>query len=166
MARAIRRTAMGAATAVVGGQKLHPVTASTSSVNLDGKGQAPLYDAKSGTEADLSRAAGKIALVELPDSGSAYVYQLAYPEAGQIRSDRVYRARDKELAATAATYTSMSGAATDHVDLPSMTRPNGLIGYFGDIETVPAPFERTEYLTPGTTGWATRCPAASRGASS
>ncbi|MCW8377386.1 S8 family peptidase [Streptomyces justiciae] len=206
--------------AVVDGQKLHPVTASTSSVNLDGKGQAALYDAKSGTEEELSGAKGKIALVKLPDDGGAYevasrakaagavavlgyreapgrwypsagfvggtlpilgipteeakalladgpdltlrwtatakspyLYNLAYPEKGELQSDRVYRARDRELAATKATYKSMSGGATDHIDLQSMTRPSGLSGYFGDIETVPAPFTRTEYLTPGTTGW-------------
>ncbi|WP_329344007.1 S8 family serine peptidase [Streptomyces sp. NBC_00663] len=206
--------------AVVGGLKLHPVTASSSSVNLDGKGRAPLYDAKSGTEEELSGAKGSIALVRLPDSGNAYqianrakaagavavlgyreapgrwypsagftggtlpilgipteeaqallaagsdatlrwtatarspyLYNLAHPETGQIRSERVYRARDKDLAATRATYKSMSGGATDHIDLQTMTRPNGLSGFFGDIETVPAPFTRTEYLTPGTTGW-------------
>ncbi|MEU6372015.1 S8 family serine peptidase [Streptomyces sp. NPDC046909] len=205
--------------AAVGGQKLHPVTASTSSANLDGKGQARLYDAKSGTEEELSGAKGKIALVKLDDSGSAYevatraktagavavigyreapgrwypsagftggtlpvlgiptdeakallaagdvtlrwtatakspyVYNLAHPETGPVQDDRTYRVRDRELAATTATYDSMAGTATDHIDLQSMTRPSGLTGYFGEIETVPAPFERTEFHTPGTTGW-------------
>lgn len=205
--------------AVVGGQKLHPVTASTNSANLDGTGQAPLFDAESGTEEELSGAAGKIALVKLDDSGNAYevsnrakaagavavlgyreapgrwypsagftggplpvlgiptaeaeallavnnvtlrwsatakspyVYNLAYPETGQIRSDRAYRVRDRELASTRATYNSMAGTATDHIDLQSMSRPSGLAGYFGELETVPAPFTRTEYHTPGTTGW-------------
>ncbi|MEU5887143.1 S8 family serine peptidase [Streptomyces sp. NPDC047461] len=205
--------------AVVGGHKLHPVTASTSSVNLDGTGRAPLFDAKSGTAAELSGAEGKIALVQLDDDGSAnevadraktagavavlgyreapgrwypsagfiggalpvlgiptdeaksllaagevtlrwtatakspYVYNLAHPETGQIRSDRTYRVRDRDLAASTATYNSMAGTATDHIDLQSMTRPSGLTGYFGEIETVPAPFARTEFHTPGTTGW-------------
>ncbi|MFD7132915.1 S8 family serine peptidase [Streptomyces sp. NPDC059894] len=205
--------------AVVGGQKLHPVTASTSSVNLDGRGEAALFDAGSGTADELSGTRGKIALVRLPDSGSAsevanrakaagavavlgyreapgrwypsagfiggalpilaipteeaeallaagdvtlrwtatakspYVYHLAYPETGPVESDRTYRARDKDLAATTATYHSMAGTATDHIDTRTMTRPNGLSAYFGSIETVPAPFRRTEYVTPGTTGW-------------
>ncbi|MDN3021764.1 S8 family serine peptidase [Streptomyces sp. S.PB5] len=205
--------------AVVGGRQLHPVTASTSSANLDGKGQAPLFDAKSGTEEELSGADGKIALVKLEDSGSAYevatrakaagavavlgyreapgrwypsagftggelpvlgiptdearellavnnvtlrwtamakspyVYSLAHPETGPVQGDRTYRVRDRELAATTATYNSMAGTATDHIDLQSMTRPSGLAGYFGEIETVPAPFRRTEFHTPGSTGW-------------
>ncbi|MCT9079560.1 S8 family peptidase [Streptomyces fulvoviolaceus] len=205
--------------AVVGGRSLHPVTASTSSANLDGIGKAPLFDAKSGTTEELSGAAGKIALVKVPDDGgvldvataaqeagavavlayreapgrwypsagftggplpvlaipteeatallaagdvtlrwkatakSPYVYNLAFPETGQIRDDRAYRVRDKELAATTATYNSMAGTATDHIDLQAMTRPSGLTGYFGGLETVPAPFTRTEFHTPGTTGW-------------
>ncbi|MCF1600023.1 S8 family peptidase [Streptomyces muensis] len=205
--------------AVVDGRSLHPTTASFSSANLDGTGEAPLLDAKSGTEAELSGAAGKIALVGIPDGGSAhevatrakaagavavlvhrdapgrwypsagftggplpvlaipaeeaeallaardvtlrwkatakspYVYNLAFPETGPIGGDRTYRARDRDLAATKATYRSMASAATDHVDLTTMTRPNGLTGYFGALETVPAPFERTEYHSPGSTGW-------------
>ncbi|MFE5814540.1 S8 family serine peptidase [Streptomyces sp. NPDC056479] len=205
--------------AVVGGKSLHPTTASYSSANLDGTGRASLFDAKSGTEEELSGAAGKIALVGIPDGGSAYevatrakqagalavlvhrdapgrwypsagftggplpvlaipaeearallsdgdvtlrwtatakspyVYNLAFPEQGPIDGDRTYRVRDRELAATTATYNSMAGGATDHVDLTSMSRPNGLTGYFSGLETVPAPFRRTEYHSPGTTGW-------------
>ncbi|WP_369274195.1 S8 family serine peptidase [Streptomyces sp. R11] len=205
--------------AVVGGRPLHPTTASFNSANLDGTGRAPLFDAKSGTEEELSGAAGKIALVGIPDGGSAheiarrakeagavailvhrdapgrwypsagftggplpvlavpaeeakallaagdvtlrwkatakspYVYNLAFPERGPIGGDRTYRVRDRDLAATTATYNSMASAATDHIDLTAMTRPNGLSGYFGALETVPAPFTRTEYHSPGTTGW-------------
>ncbi|MFJ7077272.1 S8 family serine peptidase [Streptomyces sp. NPDC098781] len=205
--------------AVVGGRSLHPTTASFSSANLDGTGRAALFDAKSGTAEELSGAAGKIALVGVPDGGSAYeiatrakeagalavlvhrdepgrwypsagftggplpvlavpadeakallaardvtlrwtatakspyVYNLAFPEQGPIGGDRAYRVRDRELAATTATYRSMAGGGTDHVDLTAMTRPNGLSGYFGALETVPAPFRRTEYHSPGTTGW-------------
>ncbi len=204
--------------AVVGGPTLHPVTGSTNSANLDGTGQAPLVDAKSGTAQDLAGAKGKIALVKLPDGGSAtavasaakaagalavlayreapgrwypatgftggplpvlavpteeaeallaagdvtlrwkatakspYVYNLAFPETGQIRDARTYRVHDRELAATSATYRAV-GTAADYVDLPSVTRPNGLGGFFGDLETVPAPFSRTEYYSAGTTGW-------------
>ncbi|MER5379372.1 S8 family serine peptidase [Streptomyces sp. NPDC002688] len=204
--------------AVVGGASLHPVTGSTSSVNLDGTGQAGLVDAKSGTAEELAGAKGKIALVELPDSGSAtavasaakaagalavlayreapgrwypatgftggplpvlavpaeearallaapdvtlrwkatakspYLYNLAFPETGRIQHDLTYRVHDRDLAATRATYRAM-GTATDYIDLPSVTRPSGLTGYFGELETVPTPFERTEYSSAGTTGW-------------
>ncbi|MER5944278.1 S8 family serine peptidase [Streptomyces sp. NPDC001928] len=205
--------------AVVGGRSLHPTTASYNSANLDGSGRAALFDAKSGTAEELSGTAGKIALVGIPDGGSAYeiatrakaagalavlvhrdapgrwypsagftggslpvlaipaeeakallaagdvtlrwtatakspyVYNLAFPEQGTITGDRTYRVRDRDLAATTATYHSMAGGATDHIDLTSMTRPNGLTGYFSALETVPAPFRRTEYHSPGTTGW-------------
>lgn len=83
---------------------------------------------------------------------SPYVYNLAFPETGQIREDRTYQVRDKDLAANEATYQTM-GVATDYVDLPSAVRPSGLEVYFADIESVPAPGKRTEYYSPGTTGW-------------
>ncbi|MGW7072365.1 S8 family serine peptidase [Streptomyces sp. NPDC054855] len=209
--------------AVAGGRTLHPVTASTGSANLDGKGRASLVDAGSGTPQELETAGvkGKIALVKVPDSGAAsavakhakaagalaviahrtapgrwypsvglsgsplpvlglqtgeaatllaqlsdspvelkwkgtakspYVYNLAFPETGQIRDDRTYRVRDKDLAANEATHRAM-GTATDYVDLPSAVRPSGLEVYFADIESVPAPGKRTEYYSAGTTGW-------------
>ncbi|MEU7580197.1 S8 family peptidase [Streptomyces sp. NPDC041068] len=83
---------------------------------------------------------------------SPYVYNLAFPGTGQIRDDRTYRVRDKDLAANEATYRAM-GRATDYVDLPSAARPTGLEIYFGDIASVPAPGKRTEYYSAGTTGW-------------
>ncbi|MGW5863309.1 S8 family peptidase [Streptomyces sp. NPDC055239] len=93
--------------------------------------------------------------VELKWKGTAkspYVYNLAFPETGQIRDDRTYRVRDKDLAANEATYRAM-GTATDYVDLPSAVRPSGLEVYFADLESVPAPGKRTEYYSAGTTGW-------------
>ncbi|MFI1678287.1 S8 family peptidase [Streptomyces sp. NPDC020607] len=209
--------------AVVGGRKLHPLTASLGSANLDGTGRASVVDAKSGTAQELEAAGvkGRIALVEAPDSGdvvtvaaeakkagavavlahraapgrwypsagftgsplpvlgiepaeaayvlsrlgagapeltwkatasSPYVYNLAFPETGQIRDDRTYRVRDKDLAANEATYRAM-GQATDYVDLPSAVRPTGLEIYFGNLASVPAPGKRTEYYSAGTTGW-------------
>ncbi|MFB7593811.1 S8 family serine peptidase [Streptomyces sp. NPDC056160] len=56
---------------VVGGADLHPRTASTGSVNLDGTGEAALVDAGTGTPDELRAAgvAGKIALVEAGDDG-------------------------------------------------------------------------------------------------
>ncbi|MET8033399.1 S8 family serine peptidase [Streptomyces sp. NPDC005345] len=83
---------------------------------------------------------------------SPYLYNLAFPETGQLQHAVTYRVRDRDLAANRATYRAM-GTATDYVDLPSFTRPSGLTGAFTDIETVPAPFERTEYFSAGTTGW-------------
>ncbi|SBT88894.1 Serine protease, subtilisin family [Streptomyces sp. DI166] len=205
--------------AVVGGEKLHPTTGHLGSANLDGTGRAALFDAKSGTEEELSGVKGKVALVRLPDgegvgtvaaraeaagavallvyrdapgtwyplfgfaggplpvlavpadeatallaagdvtlrwkatAKSPYVYNLAFPETGQIRSDRAYRVRDAHLASTRATYRSMAGTGTDHVDLESATRPGGLSAAFGQIETVPAPFTRTEYHSTGGTAW-------------
>ncbi|MFI7320062.1 S8 family peptidase [Streptomyces venezuelae] len=204
-------------------RKLHPLTASLGSANLDGTGKAAVVDAKSGTAQELEAAGvkGRIALVEAPDSGdvaavaaeakkagavavlahraapgrwypsagftgsplpvlgiepdeaayvlsrlssgaveltwkatanSPYVYNLAFPETGQIRDDRTYRVRDKDLAANKATYRAM-GRATDYVDLPSAVRPTGLEIYFGSLASVPAPGKRTEYYSAGTTGW-------------
>ncbi|MGW2207163.1 PA domain-containing protein, partial [Streptomyces sp. NPDC001774] len=59
--------------AVVGGEGLHPVTASTGSVNLDGTGRAPLVDAKSGTAEELAAAGvqGRIALVRVADGAAS-----------------------------------------------------------------------------------------------
>ncbi|NEB77952.1 S8 family serine peptidase, partial [Streptomyces sp. SID14478] len=209
--------------AVVGGPALHPVTGSTSSVNLDGTGTSPLVDAKSGTAEELAAAGakGKLALVKLPADGSAgtvatnaakagakavvlyreaagrwypsvgftggpvpmlgleaaegralaarvaagattlrwkataespYVYNLVFPETGRIGSDRTYRVRDKDLAANKATYRAV-GTATDYIDTPSATRPSGLAASFGDLLTVAAPSQRTEYYSAGSTGW-------------
>ncbi|MEU6769402.1 S8 family serine peptidase [Streptomyces sp. NPDC046853] len=96
--------------------------------------------------------AGKVELKWKGTAKSPYVYNLAFPETGQIRDDRTYRVRDKDLAANEATYRAM-GTATDYVDLPSAVRPSGLEVYFADIESVPAPGKRTEYYSAGTTGW-------------
>ncbi|MGW6476677.1 S8 family peptidase [Streptomyces sp. NPDC055059] len=72
--------------AVVGGQKLHPVTANTSSTNLDGTGQAQIVDAKAGTPENLTAAGvkGKIALVKLPDTGAASTVASNAKSAGAV----------------------------------------------------------------------------------
>ncbi|MEV5612454.1 S8 family serine peptidase [Streptomyces sp. NPDC052225] len=206
---------------VVGGPALHPVTGSTNSSNLDGTGTAEIVDGKTGTADELAAAKGKLALVKLPEGGSAsavasagikagvkglvlyreaagrwypavgfvgaplpmltletaegtalaervaagattlrwkatakspYIYNLAFPEAGEVRSGRTYRVDDADLATDRATYKAM-GTAADYIDLPSVTRPNGLATYFGDINTVPAPSTRTELYSAGTTGF-------------
>ncbi|MFD5078736.1 S8 family serine peptidase [Streptomyces sp. NPDC058371] len=103
-------------------------------------------------EAAALLAAGAVTLRWKATAKSPYVYNLAFPETGPLHDARTYRVRDRELAATRATYRAM-GTATDYVDLPSVTRPSGLTGYFGDLETVPAPFARTEYYSAGSTGW-------------
>ncbi len=60
---------------VEGGPVLHPTTASTTSVNLDGQGSAQLVDAKSGTPEELAAAGvqGKIAMIKLPAGSSSVV---------------------------------------------------------------------------------------------
>ncbi|MFB7939772.1 S8 family serine peptidase [Streptomyces sp. NPDC056049] len=62
---------------VVGGGSLHPVTASAGSVNLDGKGQAPLVDAGTGTPTELAAAGvqGRIALVRIADGATSVSVQ-------------------------------------------------------------------------------------------
>ncbi|WP_306321561.1 MULTISPECIES: S8 family serine peptidase [unclassified Streptomyces] len=207
---------------VGGGPELHPVTGSTNSSNLDGAGTAEIVSAGSGTAAELGAAKGRLALVKLPEGGSAsavaqaavkagvkavvlyreaagrwypavgfvgapipvlaleaaeggelaariaagttttlrwkatakspYVYTLAFPETGQLRAERTYRVADRSLATNTATYRAM-GAATDYVDLPSVTRPSGLTTSFGDIALVAAPSTRTELYSPGATGY-------------
>ncbi|MFI0235310.1 S8 family peptidase [Streptomyces sp. NPDC016845] len=207
---------------IAGGPALHPLTGSTSSVNLDGTGSAQLVDAGSGTAEELAAAGveDKLALVKQAEGGSAsaiasaavkagakavviyreaagrwypsvgfvggplpvigletaegtalaariaasggegvrlrwkataaspYTYTLAFPETGQVRSDRTYRVRDKDLAANEATYRAM-GTATDYVDVATVTRPSGLTAAFGDLQTVKAPSQRTEYYSAG-----------------
>ncbi|MFF1376316.1 S8 family serine peptidase [Streptomyces sp. NPDC058308] len=95
---------------------------------------------------------GQVQLKWKATAKSPYVYNLAFPEKGQIRDDRTYRVRDEDLAANRSTYRAM-GETTDYVDLPSAARPGGLEIYFGDLASVPAPGKRTEYYSAGTTGW-------------
>ncbi|MFE4958511.1 S8 family serine peptidase [Streptomyces sp. NPDC056653] len=62
---------------VTGGPRLHPVTGSTGSVNLDGSRSASIADAKSGTAAELAAAdvKGKIALVKVADDATSVAKQ-------------------------------------------------------------------------------------------
>ncbi|MGW3497950.1 S8 family peptidase [Streptomyces sp. NPDC001020] len=62
---------------VVDGPRLHPVTGSTGSVNLDGTGKAAVVDAGAGTAAELASAQvkGKIALVRVPDDSTSVLQQ-------------------------------------------------------------------------------------------
>ncbi|MET9696618.1 S8 family serine peptidase [Streptomyces sp. NPDC006529] len=61
---------------VSGGPVLHPLTASTGSDNLDGRGSAPLVDAGAGTPAELAAAGAQGAIV-LVKTGDGSLYDLA-----------------------------------------------------------------------------------------
>ncbi|MFD3942548.1 S8 family serine peptidase [Streptomyces sp. NPDC058579] len=98
--------------------------------------------------------AGEVTLSWKATAKSPYLYNLAFPESGQLRDDKTYRVRDGQLGRTESTYGSM-GVATDFIDSPAAYRPNGTAVYFGAIEAVPAPGTRTEYYTTGDTQWET-----------
>ncbi|WP_327169002.1 S8 family peptidase [Streptomyces subrutilus] len=70
---------------VAGGPALHPVTASTGSDNLDGRGSAPLVNAGSGTPEEFAAAGAKgaIALVETADGALSEAAQHA-KDAGAV----------------------------------------------------------------------------------
>ncbi|MEU8761719.1 S8 family serine peptidase [Streptomyces sp. NPDC048659] len=206
------------------GLRLHPLTASLTSDNLDGTGSARLVDAGTGTPEELAAAGvkGRIALVRLPDDSedagglardakeagavavltyhqapgrwypgggftgpvlpvlslpadeaaallgrlrtgettltwkatakSPYLYNLAFPETGQVRDDRAYRVRDRDLGRTDSRYGS-AGVAADFMEFPAAYRPDGTAVTFGSLETVAAPGARTEYYSAGDTSW-------------
>ncbi|MEU9703903.1 S8 family serine peptidase [Streptomyces sp. NPDC047981] len=96
--------------------------------------------------------AGPVALSWKATAKSPYLYNLAFPESGQVRDDKAYRVRDGQLGRTESTYGSM-GVATDFIDNAAAHRPDGTSVYFGAIEPVPAPGTRTEYYTAGDTQW-------------
>lgn len=77
---------------VVGGAELHPQTASTGAVNLDGTGEAALVDAGAGTPDELKTAGveGKIALVKVADDGYMTV-QARNAKAAGAKAIIVYR---------------------------------------------------------------------------
>ncbi|MER7762349.1 S8 family serine peptidase [Streptomyces sp. NPDC097619] len=97
-------------------------------------------------------AKGPVTLTWKATASSPYVYSLAQPEQGEIRSDRTYRIHDRSLGSVTARYGSM-GVAADYVDLVTAYRPSGNGVFFGAIETVRAPSERTEFFTAGDTSW-------------
>ncbi|MFJ3586879.1 S8 family serine peptidase [Streptomyces sp. NPDC090127] len=96
--------------------------------------------------------AGAVTLAWKATAKSPYLYNLAFPEAGQIRDDKTYRVRDTQLGRTESTYGSM-GVATDFIDNAAAHRPDSTSVSFGAIEPVPAPGTRTEYYTAGDTRW-------------
>ncbi|MET9435739.1 S8 family serine peptidase [Streptomyces sp. NPDC006551] len=96
--------------------------------------------------------AGEVTLSWKATAKSPYLYNLAFPETGTIREEKVYRVRDGQLGRTESGYGSM-GVATDFIDNVAAYRPNGTAVRFAAIETVPAPGTRTEYYTAGDTRW-------------
>ncbi|MFB7361381.1 S8 family peptidase [Streptomyces hydrogenans] len=79
---------------VAGGEDLHPVTASAGSVNLDGRGEAPLVDAGTGTPAELAAAGvqGKIALVRIADGATSVSVQARDAKAAGAKAVLAHRA--------------------------------------------------------------------------
>ncbi|MFF6901599.1 S8 family peptidase [Streptomyces hydrogenans] len=80
--------------AVVGGERLHPVTATAGSANLDGAGETPLVDAGSGTPEELAAAGvrGRIALVRLADDQTSATTQARDAKAAGARAILVHHA--------------------------------------------------------------------------
>ncbi|MFJ9175476.1 S8 family peptidase [Streptomyces sp. NPDC102360] len=75
---------------VVDGPALHPVTGSTNSSNLDGTGTSEIVSAGTGAAGELAAAEGKLALVKLPEGGSANTVAQAAVEAG-VKGVVLYR---------------------------------------------------------------------------
>ncbi|MYW81473.1 Serine protease, subtilisin family [Streptomyces sp. LaPpAH-199] len=83
---------------------------------------------------------------------SPYVYNLSFPENGQITSDRTYKVKDKKLGSVVSTHESM-GVAADFVDTLVVSRPYGGSFLASTMAVVAAPGKRTEYYTAGDTVW-------------
>ncbi|MFD4375292.1 S8 family serine peptidase [Streptomyces sp. NPDC058486] len=97
-------------------------------------------------------AAGEVTLSWKATARSPYVYNLGFPESGEVDDDRTYRVRDARLARTESRYGS-AGIAADFIDFSVAHRPDGSTISFSGLETVPAPGTRTEFHTPGDTAW-------------
>lgn len=83
---------------------------------------------------------------------SPFVYNLAFPEKGQITSGRTYKVRDRKLGSVVSTHESM-GVAADFVDTLLVSRPYGATFGASSLDLVAAPGKRTEYYTAGDTVW-------------
>ncbi|WP_329377897.1 S8 family serine peptidase [Streptomyces sp. NBC_01351] len=97
-------------------------------------------------------AADKVTLAWKATAKSPYVYNLAFPETGEVRGGKTHKVRDRDLGQVESTYNSM-GVAADFIDLAGAYRPIGAAVFFGGIETVAAPGKRTEYYSAGDTSW-------------
>ncbi|MCX5155748.1 S8 family serine peptidase [Streptomyces sp. NBC_00291] len=96
--------------------------------------------------------AGRVTLNWKATAKSPYLYNLAQIEKGEVRGERTYRVRDRDLGAVESTYHAM-GVGADFVDLVGAYRPSGNAVFFGSLETVAVPGKRTEYHTAGDTAW-------------
>ncbi|MER5882930.1 S8 family serine peptidase [Streptomyces sp. NPDC001941] len=121
-----------------------------------GSGDLPSLSVPADEAASLQAklATGPVTLRWKATAKSPYVYNLAFPEDGQIRSERSYRVHDRALGRTDATYRAM-GVTTDYIDNAFAQRPiGGGAVYVGALfDPVPAPGTRAEYYTTGTTAW-------------
>ncbi|MFD7746845.1 S8 family serine peptidase [Streptomyces sp. NPDC059698] len=83
---------------------------------------------------------------------SPYVYNLSFPEKGQITSDRTYKVEDEKLGSVVSTHESM-GVAADFVDTLLVARPYGGTFFASTMAVVATPGKRTEYYSAGDTVW-------------
>ncbi|MYR92839.1 MULTISPECIES: S8 family serine peptidase [unclassified Streptomyces] len=83
---------------------------------------------------------------------SPFVYNLSFPEKGQVTSDRTYKVRDRKLGSVVSTHESM-GVAADFVDTLLVSRPYGATSGASGTDVVAAPGRRTEFYTAGDTVW-------------
>ncbi|MFF4850519.1 S8 family serine peptidase [Streptomyces sp. NPDC001194] len=97
-------------------------------------------------------AAGKVTLNWKGSAKSPYVYNLAQVEKGEVRGERTYRVRDRDLGSVESAYHAM-GVAADFTDLTGAYRPLGNAVYFGGLDTVAVPGKRTELYSAGDTAW-------------
>lgn len=95
---------------------------------------------------------GKAELSWTATAVSPFVYNLSFPEKGQITSDRTYKVRDKKLGSVVSTHESM-GVAADFIDTLLVSRPYGATFGASSLAVVAAPGKRTEYYTAGDTVW-------------
>lgn len=121
-----------------------------------GYGQAPLpslaIEASEAAGLATALADGAVTLRWKGTAVSPFVYNLGFPETGPVTSDRTYTVRDSKLGRSTATYEAM-GVAADYVDSMVVGRPYGARFSVGLFDTVAAPGRRTEFYSPGDTGW-------------
>ncbi|WP_424211198.1 S8 family peptidase [Streptomyces sp. BI20] len=97
-------------------------------------------------------ATGPVTLRWKGTATSPHLYTVDRIETGELRGDRAYRVRDRDLGRVDASYETQ-GVAAPYVDLVTARRPGGAAVSFGGLNTVPAPGRRTEFLGTGATTW-------------
>ncbi|MFF3440579.1 S8 family serine peptidase [Streptosporangium sp. NPDC002721] len=84
---------------------------------------------------------------------SPYFYHLMKAEP-RIPADPGYRPRGRDLAKVTSTYATQQDAKFgEHFALPVLYGTELAWMPYGDVSHFPLPFQRTEYYTPGDTGW-------------